>query len=46
LYTGTDSFEETIALDVYGLPAGTYHVNVNGIDDTFTLEVDNIPQTN
>lgn len=38
-------FEETIALDVYGLPAGTYNVNVNGIEDTFTLEIDNIYQT-
>jgi len=38
-------FEETIALDVYGLPAGTYNVNVNGIEDTFTLEIDNFYQT-
>jgi inhibitor of cysteine peptidase len=38
-------FEETIALDVYGLPAGTCTVNVNGIEDTFTLETDNIYQT-
>jgi len=38
-------FEETIALDVYGLPAGTYNVNVNGIQDSFTLEIDNILQT-
>ena len=38
-------FEETIALDVYGLSAGTYTVNVNGIEDTFTLEIDNIYQT-
>jgi len=38
-------FEETIALDVYGLPAGTYNVNVNGIEDTFTLEINNIYQT-
>jgi len=38
-------FEETIALDVYGLPAGTYNVNVNGFEDTFTLEIDNIYQT-
>lgn len=35
-------FEETISLDVYGLPAGTYSVNVNGIEDTFDLEIDNI----
>jgi inhibitor of cysteine peptidase len=38
-------FEETIPLDVYGLPAGTYNVNVNGIEDSFTLDIDNIPQT-
>ena len=38
-------FEETIALDVYGLPAGTYNVNVNGIEDSFILEVDNTYQT-
>jgi inhibitor of cysteine peptidase len=38
-------FEESIALDVYGLSAGTYTVNVNGIEDTFTLEIDNIYQT-
>jgi inhibitor of cysteine peptidase len=38
-------FEETVALDVYGLSAGTYIVNVNGIEDTFTLETDNIYQT-
>ena len=37
-------FEETIPLDVYGLPAGTYNVNVNGIEDSFTLDVDSIPQ--
>ena len=39
------SFIETIPLEVYGLPAGTYTVNVNGIEDTFILEVDNIYQT-
>jgi inhibitor of cysteine peptidase len=36
-------FEETIALDVYGLPAGTYAVDVNGATDTFTLDIDNVP---
>ena len=35
-------FEEIIPLEVYGLPAGTYTVNVNGVQDTFDLEVDNI----
>ena len=37
-------FEETIALDVYGLPAGMYIVDVNGVHDTFTLSVDNVIQ--
>jgi putative hemolysin len=36
-------FEKTVALDVYGLPAGTYTVDVNGTRETFTLEVDNAP---
>jgi len=35
-------FEETVSLDVYGLPAGTYTVDVNGVTDTFTLSVDNV----
>ena len=35
-------FEETIPLEVYGLPAGTYTVDVNGVQATFDLEVDNI----
>lgn len=35
-------FEEIISLEVYGLPAGTYTVDVNGEQDTFDLEVDNI----
>ena len=34
-------FEKVIVLDVYGLPAGTYTVDVNGVRDTFTLPVDN-----
>ena len=34
-------FEEIIPLKVYGLPAGTYTVDVNGVQDTFGLEVDN-----
>ena len=37
----TVPFEETIALDVVDLPAGTYTVNVNGISGSFTLDVDN-----
>jgi len=35
-------FEEIIPLEVYELPAGTYTVDVNGAQDTFDLEVDNI----
>ena len=37
-------FEENIPLDVYGLDAGTYTVDVNGVTGTFTLDVDNVPQ--
>ena len=35
-------FEELVSLDVLGLPAGTYAVNVNGIQGSFTLAVDNV----
>ena len=38
-------FEETFSLDVYGLPAGVYTVDVNGVTGTFELAVDNAPQT-
>lgn len=34
-------FEERIDLDVRGLSAGTYTVDVNGVKETFTLDVDN-----
>ncbi|MCA9902043.1 MAG: hypothetical protein H6654_13995 [Ardenticatenaceae bacterium] len=34
-------FEENIPLDVVGLPAGSYTVNVNGVTDSFTLQIDN-----
>jgi len=34
-------FDEVVPLDVLGLPAGTYTVDVNGVRDTFTLSVDN-----
>lgn len=34
-------FEETITLEVEGLPAGTYEVSVNGVTESFTLDVDN-----
>ena len=37
-------FEENFALDVYGLPAGTYTVDVNGVTNSFTLDIDNVPQ--
>jgi inhibitor of cysteine peptidase len=35
-------FEESIDLDVRGLPAGTYTVDVHGETATFTLDVDNV----
>lgn len=35
-------FEETIPLDVAGLPAGDYLVDVNGVTGTFSLAVDNV----
>lgn len=34
-------FEEVVPLDVDGLPAGNYTVNVNGINGSFSLAVDN-----
>jgi len=34
-------FEEVVPVDVLGLPAGTYTVDVNGVLATFTLTVDN-----
>jgi len=35
-------FEENVPLDVYGLEAGTYEVDVYGETATFTFEQDNI----
>jgi inhibitor of cysteine peptidase len=35
-------FEQTIALDVAGLKAGTYAVEVNGVTETFQLAADNV----
>lgn len=35
------AFDENVSLDVAGLPAGTYTVNVNGVTDTFELQMDN-----
>ena len=34
-------FEEVIALDAVGLKAGVYIVDVNGVRDTFELQIDN-----
>ena len=34
-------FEERMDLVVRGLPVGTYAVDVNGVQETFTLDVDN-----
>lgn len=38
-------FEETIALDVFGLPAGVYTVMVNDVAGAFELEIDNLPDS-
>jgi inhibitor of cysteine peptidase len=38
-------FEETFPLDVLGLAAGTYVVDVNGVTGTFELAVDNVSPT-
>lgn len=35
-------YEEVVALDVVGLKAGVYTVDVNGVRDTFELQTDNI----
>jgi hypothetical protein len=37
-------FEKVVVLEVYGLLAGVYTVDVNGVTDTFELTVDNVPQ--
>ncbi|MCB8976773.1 MAG: hypothetical protein H6657_05040 [Ardenticatenaceae bacterium] len=37
-------FEENVTLDVAGLPAGAYTVDVNGTTSSFTLDMDNSPQ--
>ncbi|MDD3043022.1 MAG: protease inhibitor I42 family protein [Methanosarcinaceae archaeon] len=36
-------FTKMVSLDVFGLRAGSYNVSVNGVTDSFELEVDNIP---
>lgn len=38
------SFTETIPLEVRGLKAGNYTVNVNGVTGSFELPVDNAPE--
>lgn len=38
----TQPFEQSIPLDVYGLPAGDYTVEVNGVEAEFTFTQDNI----
>ena len=35
------TFEQTIPLDAEGLPAGKYDVDVNGVESSFELSVDN-----
>ena len=37
-------FEENVTLDVAGLPAGIYTVDVNGTTSSFALDMDNSPQ--
>jgi inhibitor of cysteine peptidase len=37
-----EPFELNIPLDVYGLPAGEYSVDVNGVAASFTFEQDNL----
>jgi inhibitor of cysteine peptidase len=36
-------FEETVSLDVYGLPAGEYTVMAGDLTESFTFDVDNTP---
>ena len=38
-----DPFELNVSLDVLGLAAGTYSVDVNGVEASFTLDMDNQP---
>lgn len=37
-----EPFSTTVSLDVLGLAAGTYSVNVNGVETEFTFEKDNV----
>ena len=36
-------YEENILVDILGLPAGDYVVSVNGVEASFSLDVDNVP---
>lgn len=36
------TFNKSVPLDVAGLKAGTYTVDINGVTDTFTLSIDNL----
>lgn len=38
-------FDQVVSLDVLGLSAGSYNVDVNGVTDSFELAVDNIAPT-
>jgi inhibitor of cysteine peptidase len=38
-----EPFEEVVSLDVLGLKAGVYTVDVNGVTQTFELQMDNEP---
>ncbi len=40
----TEAFEAMIDIDAWGLAAGDYVVDVNGIEGRFSLSVDNIPE--
>lgn len=35
-------FEQSVSLEVVGLPAGTYTVDINGTTGTFALDADNV----
>jgi len=36
-------FEQAVTLDVIGLPSGVYVIDVNGLQGTFTMREDNVP---
>jgi inhibitor of cysteine peptidase len=37
------AYEESVRVDILGLPAGEYVVSVNGVEASFSLDVDNAP---